>query len=230
MIAARACDAKKRRKRVSGSAMFVSTGTAFATSGTNAWIARLRSAPRPAKASPKPRRLCWLPTRVGLSNMLKKSSNSTGVGGRVLERDRAALREALLASSPRVISMYLRPSADRGRTMIVESTGSGLIRVSSFRSSFAITDAVVLLDGRDLVDHADAQAADPHLVALHEAGRDRHLGREAVGRHPRQARVRVVGEEDRDHDHERGRDAHEDGVRSDRGGAAPPGHWPSPSR
>ncbi len=36
--------------------------------------------------------------------------------------------------------MYFSPSADRGRTMIVESTGSGLIRVSSFRSSFAITD------------------------------------------------------------------------------------------
>ena len=30
MIAARACEAKKRRKLVSGSAMFVSTGTAFA--------------------------------------------------------------------------------------------------------------------------------------------------------------------------------------------------------
>ena len=71
--------------------------------------------------------------------MLKNSSNSTGVAvwfssGIVPPSGKPC------SESPRVISMYFSPSADRGRTMIVESTGSGLIRVSSFRSSFAITD------------------------------------------------------------------------------------------
>ena len=44
-------------------------------------------------------------------------------------------------------SMYLRPSAERGRIMIVESTGSGLIRVSSLRSSLAITEPLSCCTG-----------------------------------------------------------------------------------
>ena len=77
--------------------------------------------------------------------------------------------------------MYLRPSAERGRIMIVESTGSGLIRVSSFRSSFDVYRAVLLLHRRDLVDHADAQAADARLVAPHQAG-SRAAPRRSAGR------------------------------------------------
>ncbi len=36
--------------------------------------------PRPAKASPKPRRFSWIAGRVASSNMFTNSSNSTGVG------------------------------------------------------------------------------------------------------------------------------------------------------
>ena len=45
-----------------------------------------------------------------------------------------------------------------------------------------------LLHRRDLVHDADAQAADPHLVALHEAARAGTSAVRPVGRHPRQAR------------------------------------------
>ena len=46
---------------------------------------------------------------------------------RCRERDRAALGEALRSDVPRVTSTYFRPSEDRGRMMIVESIGSGLM-------------------------------------------------------------------------------------------------------
>ena len=56
---------------------------------------------------------------------------------RVLESGIVAPSGKPCGDVPRVTSMYLRPSAERGRMMIVESTGSGLMPVSSFRSSFA---------------------------------------------------------------------------------------------
>ena len=229
MIAARDWDAKNRRQRVSGSAMFVSTGTALATSGTNVWIASFRSLPRPAKASPKPRRLSRWPARVGRSHMPKKSSNSTGVAvwfsiGIVPPSGKPLLRVA--ARDLDVLQPQRRPWANHDRGVHRQRLDPGLELQVQLRHH----GPVVLLDGGDLVHHAHAQPADPGLVALHQAGRDRHLGREAVGRHPGQARVRVVGEEDRHHDHERGRHAHEDGVRSDRCRAAAPAHWPSPKQ
>ena len=39
-----------------------------------------RSVPRKASPVPNPFRLCWIPRRVGASNMSSTSSNSTGCG------------------------------------------------------------------------------------------------------------------------------------------------------
>jgi hypothetical protein len=97
----------------------------------------LIASPRPAKASPKPRVLAAAASRVASSNMLRTSSNSTGVG--------VAASIGIVAPSskpsplvPRVISTYFRPSAERGRTSSVESRGSGDTLRSSVRSSTAI--------------------------------------------------------------------------------------------
>ena len=70
--------------------------------------------------------------------------------------------------------------------------------------------AVVLALAADLVDDADARAADPHLVAAHEVRRRSELRRERVCRHERQALVRVVREEhgDEDDEHRRRADQH----------------------
>ena len=56
---------------------------------------------------------------------------------------------------------------------------------------------------------ANARAAYPHLEALHELGGVRQVRLQVVGRHERQARVRVVGEEHRDDRHENRHGAHE---------------------
>ena len=61
--------------------------------------------------------------------------------------------------------------------MIVESTGSGLMPRLELEVELRRDGAVRTSGRRDLVDDAHAQAADPHLVALHEAGRAGDLGR-----------------------------------------------------
>ena len=101
-------------------------------------MARLRSCPRPAKASPKPWRFVWIAARVRASKVFSTSSISTGWG--------VALRTGIVAPSskprwfvPFVSSTYFRPSAERERTTTVVSTGSGLTVVSSFSVSRADT-------------------------------------------------------------------------------------------
>ena len=99
---------------------------------------------------------------------------------------------------PGISSTYFRPSAERGRTESVVSTDSGSMFLSSFRSSTAIARSLPfdrLPRARDVLDDADAEAARAHLVALHELGAVRHLGLELVGRHERQAVVRLVRDE-----------------------------------
>ena len=130
---------KKRRRLVSGAARFCATGTMSRSSGRNAPIAVLIDSPRPANASPKPVVLAAIASRVSSSNMPRTSSNSTGVGvaeasGIVAPSSKPSL------SVPRVISTYLRPSAERGRTISVESCGSGATSRSSVRSSTAIVE------------------------------------------------------------------------------------------
>ena len=141
--AASASSAIARARSVSALDRFWATGTTSRSSGASAPIAWLRPAPRPANASPKPRRLAWIAARVGSSNMLRKSSNSTGAG--------VALASGIVSPSskpssdvPRVSSTYLRPSAERGRTSTVVSRGSG----SAVRSSFRPSTAMLVPSGR----------------------------------------------------------------------------------
>ena len=49
--------------------------------------------------------------------------------------------------------------------------------------------------GSDLLDHADAEAADAHLVAHHQVGAAGELGPDVVGGHERQARVGLYGQQ-----------------------------------
>jgi hypothetical protein len=77
--------------------------------------------------------------RVLSSNMLSTWSISTGSG--------RALRNGIVAPSskpslevPFVIWTYFRPSADRGRMITVESTGSGLTAVSILSVRTAVTE------------------------------------------------------------------------------------------
>jgi hypothetical protein len=95
------------------------------------------SSPRPASAVPKPSRLRCEPRRAFTLKVLKTSSISTG-SGVACEAGIVSPAEKPSSDSPGVISTYFRPSAERGRMIIVESTGSG----STFFSSFSSTSAV----------------------------------------------------------------------------------------
>jgi hypothetical protein len=122
------------------------TGTRLTSSGLSSSMARLRSAPRPAKPLPNSVRLLCDAARVLSSKVLRNSSISTGCG--------VALRSGTVAPSskpvlevPFVISTYLSPSAERGRMSTVESTGSGLTVVSSLSVSTALTEPSLAVTG-----------------------------------------------------------------------------------
>ena len=113
----------KLERPVFGSARFRITGVRTSTRGLSWPIAAFRSTPRPARALPNSSRLAWIAVRVGLSNMLKTWSISTGSGRAALSGIvEPALKPWL--ESPRLIWRYFRPSADLERTTIVESSGS----------------------------------------------------------------------------------------------------------
>jgi hypothetical protein len=69
---------------------------------------------------------------------------------------------------------------------------------------------------RHVGDHADAEAARAHLVALHQVGAVGHEHVELARGHERQAVVGVVGQEDGDDDDERGHRPDEHGAGDDR--------------
>ena len=80
MLAASPSSSKKRLSCVSGSDRLRATGWMSRSSEGRTPSAALMLEPRPAKASPKPRRFSCIAGRVASSNMLMNSSNSTGVG------------------------------------------------------------------------------------------------------------------------------------------------------
>ena len=196
----------------------------------SAWIAMLRSRPRPASASPKSGGSSTAASRVFLSKVLKTSSISTGAG--------VASSSGIVAPS----SSEARSSRARGELDVLQAErrarahedvrvlGQRLDRRLELHPQQRGDAAVLVALRRDLVDHADAGAADAHVVALDEVRGVGHLGLELVGRHERQAVVRVVGQEhgDDDDEHRRGADQH--GVGRHRGCRAGPS-WPAvPSR
>ena len=174
MAAALLSERIRRGRSASGLARLRATGMMSRSSGRKAPIAWFRLAPRPASASPNPLRFTRAAARVSSSNMFRNSSNSTGAG--------VAWASGIVAPSakpssdvPRAISTYFRPSAERGRTIIVESTGSGSTERSSLSDEERHAGAVRPPLDADRVDDADARAADPDLVAAHEVGRARQL-------------------------------------------------------
>ena len=126
---------KKSFRPVFGLERFCITGVSASKKGEKEWIASLRSAPRPVRASPKPVRVsCWS-WRFFASNVFSRSSNSTG-----LPAFSSGIVEPALKVSfdlPGWISTYFSPSAERGRTISVESVASGSTVLSSFRSRTA---------------------------------------------------------------------------------------------
>ena len=83
------------------------------------------------------------------------------------------------STCPRVISTYLRPSAERGRTISVESLGSGPTSLSSLsveHGDHACRCSSV--SGLIALDRADARAADPDVVADDQVGGVGQLGLE----------------------------------------------------
>ncbi len=87
----------------------------------------------------------------------------------------------------------------------------------------------LVLDRLDLLDLADPGAADPDLVARHQGGGVRELGGELVGGHEGQPLVRLIGEEDRDHDDQHG-DRADQGRAGGEGANPPAPHVPLPRR
>ncbi len=128
--------------------------------------------------------------------------------------------------SPGVIWRNFSPSADFGRTVIVESSGSGSALLSRLRSSSAATSPFFELDRDHRLDDADADAADPHLVAFDQRVGVRHPRLEVVGGDERQAVVGVVGEEDGDDDHQHGHRPDQDRVARQAGDSAAVPHGP----
>jgi hypothetical protein len=137
MLAASASSPMKRGRFVSRLVRFRATGMMSRKSGRNAPIAWLMLWPRPANASPKPCRFDAAAARVSSSNMFRNSSNSTGAGvaeasGIVSPSSKPSL------DVPRLSSTYFSPSADRDRTITVESFGSGETERSSLSPSSAM--------------------------------------------------------------------------------------------
>ncbi len=194
---------KNSPKPVLGATRSARAGSLLSASMRRATKALLSCGPRPARPLPKPARLRWIALRVFSSNMSKNWSMSTGSG-------RAALTGIVSPAakpsfeSPGTICRYLRPSGDLGRMIIVEFTGSGSTFLSRLRLEFGGDLAVAGLHRHHRLDHADAGAADPHLVALDQGVGVGHAGVEVVGGDEGQAVVGVVGEEDGDDDDQHG--------------------------
>ncbi len=74
---------KNSSKLVRSEAMLRMAGSSSRMSDSNPANVRLSDSPRPANAAPYSARFVRDPTRVGSSNVLKKSSISTGLSGDV---------------------------------------------------------------------------------------------------------------------------------------------------
>ena len=92
--------------------------------------------PRPLNASPNPARASCEFLLV-LSSKVEKTSSSSSPSLALLSGSVSPAANVCL-ELPGVISTYFRPSADRGRTLIVVSRASGSTVLSSFISTTAM--------------------------------------------------------------------------------------------
>ena len=219
-----------RASWVSGSARLRATGSRYTSSGRRSTIASLMSSPRPASAVPNASRVRCDPRLVFESKTLNTSSISTG-SGCACAAGMVAPASNPSSDSPGSSSMYFSPSAERGRMIIVESTGKRVDLLLELHLDDRRGRLVALPRDRcDLGDRAHALAADADVVADDEIRRVVELGLQVVRRHERQAAVGVVGKEDRDDRHEQGDRPDQDRAAQHARCAAPPRHPSFPSR
>ena len=121
---------KNWSRPVFGFARSVITGRRLLKNGLKAPMASFSDWPRPAKASPKPAVAVRELPRVGVSNVAKMSSSSR----LSLDCLSASVEPASISvfPLPGTISTNLRPSAERGRTLISLSVASGEAVLSIF--------------------------------------------------------------------------------------------------
>ena len=100
---------------------------------------------------------------MSASKVLKNSSSSTGSGVACLSGMVAPASKPAF-EGPGVSSTYLRPSADRGRTISVESTGTGSTCLSSLRLSRAVDSPVS--DGTGVISSITPTRAPPMRTSL----------------------------------------------------------------
>ena len=209
MRAARASAGKKRRSRVRASARFVATGWRLLSSRGARSIAVVEveaAAGDPvAEADQRVARALAGPQVERVEHLVDVHGHRRRLGER--DRGAGAVAHAGLAGrdldvleAERGARAHDQPRVHRQRLdRLVELHVDGRVGLARARAC-----------GLDVVDHADPEAPDAHLVALHELVGVRELGAQVVGRHERQAAVRVVGEEDRHHDDEHGQGSDED--------------------
>ena len=158
-------------------------------------IVWLTSAPRPAKASPKRRRLaCDAVARrlvEDLEELVELDRDARLVERAACRRPRGLLRV------PRVSSTYLRPSAERGRTMTLRVDGD----LADLLVELEVSSAPVLpsLQRRPAPSRPRRRRGSRPArtsLPLHQVRAVGTLDLELGRRHERQAVVGVVGQED----------------------------------
>ena len=131
---------------VSGEERLRITGSSTSSTPGRRPSAEFSAGPRPASALPNSSRFSCEASRVSSSNMLSTVSSSTGSG--VAAESGTTLPSSKPSSeSPRLISRYLSPRAERERTITVESTGIGSTSRSSFRLRAALSSPSSVCSG-----------------------------------------------------------------------------------
>ena len=200
----------KVSRSVSGSERLVITGCRCSSRSGSSSIVRPSETPRPANASPNPRRFSWLASRVGSSNIFRTSSMSVDAlawpAGTVSPFSNA------LSLRPSWSSRYFRPSAERGRMRNVESSGTSPIRLSSLSISSASTLPSRVSTG--FMSSTTPMREPPERISLPgtRLAPFGHADLQLRRGDERQPLVGVVGQEDRDDHDQHGHAADEDGV------------------
>ena len=198
-----------------------------ASSGTNAPIASLTSAPRPARPSLKPMVEAVTPRRVGGSNIDSTWSRSTVAP--VWRSGTVAPSANVRRERPRSDREVLLPDRalqpDRERRVDRQRPDAPVELEPEHRDRLPVRRPL----GLHAVDEPDERAAHVDLGAVGELAGVGDLHVQRVAGHERQAVVGVVGQEHRDDHHEHGQRADQDRV-AEAAAVATGVHPPGPIR
>ena len=175
MRAASASSATKRVRLVCSLERLRATGMMSRSSGRSAPIAWFMLSPRPANASPKPRRLAWAAARVSVVEHVQELVELDRRRRGRRERDRVAVLEALVRRAARqldVLQAERRARPDQHGGVLRQRRDRALELEAEHRDAGAV---VAPLDRRSSSTEPTRVAADPHLVAAHEVGGARRL-------------------------------------------------------